>query len=278
MLRIASLLPALPPIKILDIGAMDVGEAPYQPLLDALPCEVLGFEPVEEECRRLNASAKPGFRFLPHVIGDGSDQTFHECAYAYNSSLLEPDTDFLGRFTGLSELFSIVETRPVRTRRLDDIPEAAGTDLLKMDVQGGELMVLQGADRTLRDALLVHTEACFAPMYRKQPLFADIDRHLRERGFAFHMFVYFGGFPLKPLPVVDEGRASRHNQLLWCDVIYVRDYTKLDVLAQPQLLKLAAILHENCKAYGLASAALGEYDRRGGTALQAQYLSEIELA
>ena len=257
---------------------MDVGDAPYQGMLDALSCEVVGFEPVEEECRRLNAAAQPGFRFLPHVIGDGSDQTFHECAYAYNSSLLEPNVEFLARFTDLDTLFDVVEKRSVRTRRLDDIPEAAGTDLLKMDVQGGELMVLQGAQNLLRDVLVVHTEACFAPLYRKQPLFADLDRELRAAGFAFNSFVYFGGYPLKPLPVVDRNHAALQNQPLWCDVVYVRDYAKLDALSPAQLLKYAAILHENYKSHGLASAALGEYDRRSGTALQARYLGALGIA
>lgn len=277
MLRIATLLPELPKLKILDIGAMDVGDTPYQKLLDALPCEVLGFEPVEEECRSLNASARPGFRFLPYVIGDGTDQTFYECAYAYNSSLLEPNAAFLEKFTDLDGLFGVVEKRPVKTRRLDDIAEAAGADLLKMDVQGGELMVLQGAERLLRDVLVVHTEACFGPMYHKQPLFADLDQMLRASGFAFHTFVYFGGFPLKPLPVADD-RRSLQNQPLWCDVLYVRDYAKLERLAPAQLLKYAAILHENYEAHGLAAAALGEYDRRSGTALQARYLGAVGIA
>ncbi|MGH8765633.1 MAG: hypothetical protein ACRET8_07930, partial [Burkholderiales bacterium] len=115
-----------------------------------------------------------------------------------------------------------------------------------------------------------HTEACFAQLYRNQPLFGDLDRHLRSHGFAFLKFIYFGGHPFKPLAHRDG--SSRHNQPLWCDVVYVRDYTMLDGLAPGQLLKFAAILHENYDAVGLASAALGAYDRKSGTALQAKYL------
>jgi len=275
MFPIASLLPALPTIRIVDVGAMDVGDAPYARLTAALPCEVLGFEPVEEECRSLNAADRPGFRFLPYVIGDGSEQTFYECALAYNSSLLEPNPALLSRFTDFEQLFSVVETRPVRTRRLDDIPEAAGTDFLKMDVQGGELMVLQGAENMLRDVLVVHTEACFAPLYRNQPLFADLDQYLRSAGFAFHMFGYFGGYPFKPMRTTGK---TLQNQPLWCDVIYVRDYMTLDRLAPGQLLKLAAILHENYGTFGIPATALGEYDRKTGSALQPRYLSAVDEA
>lgn len=275
MIPIAPLLPVLPSIKIVDVGAMDVGDAPYARLSKALPCELIGFEPVEEECLKLNAAAQAGHRFLPHVIGDGTDQTFYECALAYNSSLLEPNPALLSLFTDFEALFTVVETRPVRTRRLDDLPEVAGADFLKMDVQGGELMVLQGAEQMLRDVLVIHTEACFAPLYRNQPLFADLDRHLRSRGFVFHMFAYFGGYPFAPM---ESTGVSVINQPLWCDVVYVRDYMALARLEAAQLLKLAAILHENYGSLSLASAALGEFDRKTGSALQGRYLSAVAAA
>jgi FkbM family methyltransferase len=274
MFPIANLLPKLPPLKIVDIGAMDLGEGtdPYDRLAKALPCEVLGFEAVVEECERRNAEARSGYRFLPHVIGDGTDQTFYECALTYNSSLLEPNMALLGQFTDFEEMFRVVETRPVRTRRLDDIAECAGTDFLKMDVQGGELMVLEGAARTLRDVLVVHAEATFAPMYRNQPLFADLDRHLRASGFVFHKFVYFGGYPFKPLPLNVDNSL---NEQLWCDTVYVRDFQAFDRLSPEQLLKLAAILHENYGSWGLAALALGEFDRKSGSAVRPRYLSAV---
>lgn len=274
MQSIAPLLPALPPVRIIDVGAMDVGDAPYARLAAALPCEVVGFEPVEEECRKLNEMGQPGRRFLPHVIGDGSAQTFRVCAYAYNSSLLEPNFELLRWFTEFEKLFTVETSQPVQTRRLDDIPEVAGADFLKMDVQGGELMVLQGAERILRDILVVHTEACFAPLYKGQPLIADIDLHLRARGFFFHKFTYFGGYPFRPILIADGDRPMI-NQPLWCDAVYVRDFQAFDRLAPEQLLKLAAIVHENYESRGLAAVALGEYDRKTGSALQTSYLRAI---
>ncbi|MCC6212856.1 MAG: FkbM family methyltransferase [Burkholderiales bacterium] len=277
MQSIVSLLPALPTIRIVDVGAMDVGDTPYAPLLAAVPCEVIGFEPVEEECRKLNDAGQAGRRFLPYVIGDGSEQTFHECAYAYNSSLLEPNFGLLRWFTDFERLFAVMATKPVQTRRLDDIAEVAGADFLKMDVQGGELLVLRGAERFLRDILVVHTEACFSPLYRGQPLFADLDSHLRARGFFFHRFGYFGGYPFRPIPVSD-GSPSLTNQPLWCDAIYVRDFQGFDLLAPAQLLKLAAILHENYASPGLAAVALAEFDRKTGSALQPRYLDAIGIA
>lgn len=68
-----------PRIHIADVGAMAVledatlAEAPpvYQRLLDTGAAALTGFEPVAEECEKLNRRAAPGQRFLPYAIGDG---------------------------------------------------------------------------------------------------------------------------------------------------------------------------------------------------------------
>ena len=51
LFRIASLLPPIPRLKVVDIGAMTLGEGTdsYSALIAAAPCEVYGFEPVAEE-------------------------------------------------------------------------------------------------------------------------------------------------------------------------------------------------------------------------------------
>lgn len=109
--------------------------APYAALPRATPCEVIGFEPVTAEFEKLRRIAKENERYLPHFVGDGSKQTFHECNFPMTSSLYEPHTELLAKFTNLEELVRVVKTYPVQTIRLDDLPEVRGTDLLKMDDQ-----------------------------------------------------------------------------------------------------------------------------------------------
>jgi FkbM family methyltransferase len=270
---ISLVLPELPPLKIVDVGAMSVGDDPYERLAEQMPCSVIGFEPLEEECRKLNALGREGRTFLPYVIGDGTAQTFHECAVPYTSSLLEPNLPLLEHFTGFAEMLRVVARRPVSTRRLDDIPEVAGADYLKLDVQGAELMVLDGAARTLESVLVVHTEVEFAPLYRDQPLFADIDVRLRSHGFVLHKLPFTGLRPFKPFPARNE--ATSVSQYLWCDAIYVRDFMALDALAPERLLKLAAILHENYASYDFAAYVLGAFDRKTGSSLHPLYVSYV---
>ncbi len=133
---IAHILPALPRLKIVDVGAAATPDGPaYAKLMRALPCDVIGFEPIREECEKLNAQKMPGHLYLPHAIGDGSSRTFYECSSVDTSSLFEPNNALADKFQSLGEPLRVVGSREIQTRRLDDLPETAGADFLKLDVR-----------------------------------------------------------------------------------------------------------------------------------------------
>jgi FkbM family methyltransferase len=262
-------------MKIVDVGASEGGGPDaFEGLAKALPCEVIGFEPAANECEKLNRLARPGHSYMPYVIGDGSTRTFHQCESPCMSSLYEPNIALLEKFHNLAPFFRVIDTFEVETKRLDDIPATAGVDFLKVDVQGGELLVFQGATQRLKEALVVHTEVEFVPMYLNQPLFADIDRFLRLQGFALHRLLSQSALTFRPVVLRNDTNAIS-NQLLWTDAVYVRDFMTLEHLPSASLLKLAAILHENYSSFDLAAVALGEYDQKNGTRLQAGYLQRL---
>jgi FkbM family methyltransferase len=273
MFPITAVLPDPPRIKIVDVGAMSLGDDkdPYSPLMKTVPTEVIGFEPVARECERLNLRARPGCVYLPYAVGDGTEQVFHECNFPMTSSLLEPNDDLLAMFHELRDITRVVGTRRVQTMRLDDVPEAKGADYLKLDVQGGELMVLQGAVATLRDVLVLHTEIEFLPMYKNQPLFSDIDAYLRCQGLVLHKISGMKGASFK-LPGIDVELSGTVNQMMWGEAVYVRDFMKLGELPAAALLKLATILHENYGSCDLAAVVLDAHDRKAGTDLSERYL------
>lgn len=260
------------PIHIVDVGAMNVGEdPPYERLLtDGGPgrhAALTAFEPVPEACAALQAAARPGRRYLPYFIGDGTVRTFRLCNPPYNSSLYEPNHDLLRLYDGLDELFTVVSRTDVQTRRLDDLPEISLIDYLKIDVQGGELDAMRGGQRLLSRALVVDTEVEFVPMYKDQPLFADVDAHLRSQGFLFHTFA-LGALPGRTmLPMHHPAdRHYRFNQFMWADAVYVRDPLTWGDLPPEDLLKMAVIIHDAYFSPDLAARALDIYDRRMGTA------------
>jgi hypothetical protein len=166
-----------------------------------------------------------------------------------------------------------VKTYPVETKRLDDIVEAKGTAYLKIDTQGSEVMVLQGAAETLASTLVIHTEVLFVPLYKYQPLFADIDALLRSSGFMLNQMMP-AGRTFKPLVLRGDANVMM-SQLLWADTVYVRDFMMFDQLEPEQLLTLTIVLHQNYGACDLAQVALAAYDRRMGTKLQRSYNAEL---
>jgi FkbM family methyltransferase len=264
---------ACPRLDIVDVGAMWLGSEAlaYRALLKG-DTHVLGFEPAQEECDKLNAMRMRNHTYLPCFIGDGSERTFHICNRAETSSLYEPNTPLLSRFTDIVEVATLERTTPVATRRLDDIEELTRMDLLKVDVQGGELDVLKGGERLLRSCVVVQTEVEFVPMYKGQPLFGDIDVYMREQGFLLHslgptMFAR----AMRPF----SPRQGMTHQLMWTDAVYVKDFMKFDTLPAEQLLRLAVILHEQYKACDMAALAFQHYDAKSGAGLWKIYTSRL---
>ena len=274
---IATILPPLPRLRIADVGAMWTGPDAdrYARLEKALPCEIIGFEPVAAEYHRLVAQNRPQHRYFPYMIGDGTARTFYECNVPFTSSLFEPDLAMAENFEYLAEAFQVVRTHRVRTTRLDDIPEMADVDFLKVDVQGAEILVFQGALERLKAALIVDVEVDFIPLYKNQPLFADVDALLRSRGFMLHQMQPYC-LTFKPKIVQREGAATS-QQTSWGDAVYVRDFPAFEGLEPGALLKLAAILHENYRSCGLAARALGTYDRKTRTDLRSGYARLMAL-
>ena len=270
MPSIASIFPPLS-FKIVDVGAMWTGADAdrYANLVQALPCEVIGFEPIAAEYQKLIAMKRPQHRYFPYFIGDGFARIFYECKAPFTSSLLEPDAVMAENFELLGEYLEVVQTHQVQTTRLDDVPETVGVDLLKVDVQGGEMMVFEGAPQRLNSALIVDVEVEFIQLYKNQPLFAEIDFFLRSRGFMLHQIHPYSLTFKSSLATKDA--ASR--QTSWADAIYVRNGPAFDVLEPMALLKLAAMLHENYRSYDLAARTLDAHDRKTQSDLCRRYVN-----
>lgn len=263
------------PIKIIDVGAMMLGDEPsdYAALLKPGVAKIIGFEPDEKECQKLNQSHNDDCSFLPYIIGDGSEQTFHLCNFNMTSSLYEPNTNLLEKFQCLPELVQVIKRTPVSTKRLDDIDEVQNADYLKIDVQGAEVDVFNGAENLLADIMIVHTEVEFVPLYIHQPLFAEVDQILRKHGFLFHKFFRgaIAGRTFKPL-IVNNNVGQALSQSLWSDAIYVKNFLHYDQAPPEKLLKLAVILHDVYGSYDLVHYILSEYDKQTSAKYAERYL------
>jgi len=241
-----------PVIDVVDIGANPIdGDPPYRRLLDSGLCRVTGFEPQPQALADLRRQAGPHERYLPYAVGDGGRHTLHMCAASGFASLLAPDDDQLDLLIDFPALAEVTGRHPVDTRRLDDIEEIGAIDLLKIDIQGGELSVLRAGRGKLREALAVQTEVGFHRLYRDQPTFADVDLELREQGFIPHQFVSTRTWPMAPVVWADPLQQAA-RQLVEADLLYVRDPVRFTELDPGQLGRLAMIADGVYGSFGLA--------------------------
>jgi hypothetical protein len=100
----------------------------------------------------------------------------------------------------------------VRIARLDDVVtdlELPGEILLKIDVQGYEDRVLNGAVRTISRCSLVLLEVSFVTLYDGQPLFDNIYTMMKNYGFN-----YCGN--------LEQYASSVDGRIMFADAIFER--------------------------------------------------------
>ncbi len=264
------------PLRIIDVGALslDFEEDIYRPLLDSGICEVIGFEPIEEELEKRRVQ-DPNFVLLPHVVGDGRERVFHRTAAGTTSSLYPPNYAFLEQFLGLSEHIQVVETRPVTTVCLDDIAETEDAVYLKVDVQGAELDVLRGATKRLSSLTILHLEVEFSRLYKDQPLFADVNEFAMAHGFELFDFSHLERYFYRS---EKTGFGFPPQRLLWGDAVYVKPLQDVAALERKKLLQTCLVMHTVYRSYDFCSALLDLHDERFGGDFGTIYRAQLEAA
>jgi FkbM family methyltransferase len=120
---------------------------------------------------------------VPFALGETEGEVvMHLSAREDSSSLLPVGERQVSTFPGTDE----VGTTRAHVRSLDNVladRELVHPALLKVDVQGFELPVLRGAERTLESFVQILVEASFVELYKGQALFPDVSHHLEEHGF-----------------------------------------------------------------------------------------------
>ncbi len=263
------------PLIVIDVGASDNGGLPsyYKPAT-APHTRVFAFEPNPAEYEKLKAAPQPGRTVLPYFVGDGKPGIYHETNRAITGSLYEPNAELMEKFQAIAEFTTLVAKHPTETMRLDDITEIEDVDFLKLDVQGGELDVMKHAGRHLSRAVAVQSEVEFVELYKGQPLYGDIDVFLRGAGFSFHTFHDLSARCFKPLRNKQDPYAGI-RQIIWGDVIYVKDFMKLSLLPDKKLQKLAIIAHDIFGSLDLCHYVLQELDQRRQSHFADSYMERL---
>jgi FkbM family methyltransferase len=146
------------------------------------------FEPIPALAEHLRGrfAADPGVRVHAAALGaDDGELAFCVNASSATSSALEPSA--LARRYQAGNVAALERITVPRARLAAAI--AGPIDVLKLDLQGLEIEALRGLGAKIADVRVILTEVEFVPLYDGQPLFADVDAHLRGRGFRlFHLY------------------------------------------------------------------------------------------
>jgi FkbM family methyltransferase len=143
------------------------------------------FEPLPRarDTLRKVLSEHPNLEIFASAAGAASERRqFHVAGRDDSSSLLGITGRCSDAFPGTEE----IKTIPVECQRLDETLDRSDLRrpcLLKIDVQGSELEVIEGGEGLLEsvDDLLV--ELSYVELYEQQPLASDVITHLGARGF-----------------------------------------------------------------------------------------------
>lgn len=217
-------------------------------------CLQVGFEPDPEECARIRVEYSeresqklPRERVENIALWDSvGTRPLYVTRDPSNASCLIPNIDFFRRFPDQSSV-EVVKTLQIETTTLDEYCKVnkTGFDILKIDVQGGELPILKGAIGQLHESVLaVVAEVAFVKLYQGEALFSEIDQFMRIHGFG--MFdLDIRRWRRKPLPEAFDG--LRVGQTIYGDVLFMKDPIEHNDLPsgisgkRTKILKLAAL-------------------------------------
>lgn len=169
---------------VLDVGA-NVGQFTLVSRRIFPEAQVIAFEPLAAECERFKAihGGDAAVRLIRSALGPERQWVNMHVAGARDSSSLLPITAAQARlFPGTAETHrERVQVAPLlETISAEDL---VGPVLLKIDVQGFELQVLEACRPALHLVEFVYVECSFIELYAGQAMAGEVLAWLQRRGY-----------------------------------------------------------------------------------------------
>lgn len=196
---------------VFDVGA-NVGQYASELREFGFQGRIESFEPLPTVLPALHTKAQKDTNWNVHEYALGSENSrssIHISANSPSSSFLSLDEKLDAGNLNLTD----VGTAEVEIRKLDsvfgDLRQNSRNFFLKVDTQGFERHVIEGASQSLCDFQMVQLECSLVPTYIGETLIEDMIRLMRQNGFV-------------PWWLMDGFRHNRTLQLYQADVIFAR--------------------------------------------------------
>lgn len=195
---------------IFDLGA-NRGDT-VEKYLELFPkAEIHAFEPFPLSFEILSKRYQNDKRVILNNIAvsdHNNKSTLYVNKNVDTNSLLKPQKTGLSSDKQVANVDTIEINNTTLTKYCEN-KKIETIDILKMDIQGGELNVLKGGKELLSKNKidLIYSEAYFIEQYENQPLFFEIATHLLSNNYLLQ----------------DIYSPIYGNQALaWCDVIFIK--------------------------------------------------------
>ena len=206
---------------IFDIGA-NKGQTVKEYKARFSKSKIFCFEPFPDAIKVLKENYKndDSINIIPYAVSaQASSQTFYiNPNYDQVNSLLKRNQSSRRYYPENAELISSIQ---VETITIDDYlnnNDIDNIDIMKFDIQGGELMALQGAIGTLSQnkISLIYIEVHFIAHYEDCPLFYQLCDFLAD-----YKYTLFDIYDL---------RMGKNGQLRWGDALFVSENIRKEVI------------------------------------------------
>ncbi len=219
-------------ITVYDIGARWGISPPYDQLKVLQRLRSVGFEADTMEAEKLKAERRFS-HVCPDALGARTEKrTLHIGRDPGSSSLFRPNAREIERHTTWTG-FETVKEVPLSVNPLDDVAlrhQLPAPDYLKVDCEGAEGEIFQGATKTLAALCGVTFEARFIDLYDGGATLAQLTDQMFGKGFIC----------LRLDPV-----GSFFGSIVMFDVVMMRHPESIDSRRQFILCLLFCFLHNN---------------------------------
>lgn len=265
------------PLTLVDIGASGGILPHWMPHRRHL--RVIGFEPDTRAFEHLERGQNSMIRFFNIGLHRQNGQLpFYLTRKQKNSSFFLPNRDFLDRFQNAAR-FDILKETTIACNTLDEVlqkVQETDVDFIKLDTQGSEMAILQGAAAVLKNSVFgLEVEVAFTMIYKDEPLFADVDLFIRQYSFDL---IDLRATSWKRSIGAAVGNSK--GQLISADALYFRRPLMLQktleksdpTLAKSKLVRALSI----CQIYGFLDYGLELLDIVGYKVLNAHEVRNLQ--
>jgi FkbM family methyltransferase len=175
---------------------------------------IVSFEPLEDAYQSLLRSSEDDSHWTIHprtAIGDFEGNIQINIAGNSTSSSVLPMKELHSTVAEQSKYIGIIDT-PITTldTAVHDYLSASSVPFVKIDTQGYEWKVLNGASKILKLLKGIQCEISLVPLYEGQHLWLDILKRLENEGFS--LWAFHKGFS-----------DHKSGRMLQVDAIFIRE-------------------------------------------------------